>query len=705
MRVVMIILVFLIYEAFCVRYKLPVHQQNSPQNKTKCIFYIKKGCPISRKIYVNGKREIERRLRESNQTQFTYADETSNIDLPICDRANLTLYEPIYVINEHDRAKILATMLGAYDNSTETIISAYKLFLDGMCATKDRFRYVSFINMLKILVCELYTLSGTPLTQTFVLSTITRFTNSLKTFGLFNNNISQIQDSIFFNPAFEQRIATSQTGVNMISILPRSIPFFQSLKKTLHEENGFRYLKHYATNVKNVYSTIENIPKNSADEKFIHHFKREYDKRRDKITKTLTTVKQIIGGIPKVLSDDKVNLHTAKFMNEAYFTTSRLFGYVKNIKNTIYHGYIEYFRHNNHSSPEWIKNYAGSEIKPLFGKYRESADKHLHFLHSINTHLIRTRKERENLHNIERKYYEGRTLVYNKYGKKYKWKDDYYDENNSILKWRGFVVGGLDSNGNIITNVFNINSLTDDLWGVFYLSSYIFNPFVKLIGISNTIFNEETCTPYYPKLPDTRLGCTYPEFESVPLGSGILGVFPVGFDFLNPNCDAYLAFGGWSLGFVRMIGTLVFGRFVISNPALSNFIGINYIVLNVTGLEGLAALPSNLVPCLIVFSGWSIVFALVVVFIIASTVFLIIYFGKVEIRYIMDKEKRAQQWKLDLIDYEQSIALTAKTELRGEINRRLEDAKLTGKTYNFTPNIDPNVKLYIDNYLNQHFKK
>jgi hypothetical protein len=724
-----LVLILLLYEVNTVRNKHPTHRFHptvqTAQNRTKCIFYIKKGCKLSKKIYVDGKREIERRLKNNNGTLFTYSNVIEPEVLPICDRNNfdITLYEPVYTVNETDRARIIATMVGAYDNSTEVLITTYNTFLKQMCASNDRFQHTSFLNMLKILTCALYDAKDGFLSHPFVVNTITNYLNTLATPNLFNGNIKKIEDSIVFNPALMKQIAETTSVFEIGNVLPMTMPHVQSLKKTMDEEEGFVRLKSYVKNAHKLYSTVGNMSMNTKDEQFMIRFRREFNKKKDSIARSYSRLKSIFGGIPGILNDKVLKNKITQLTNEVYFTSSKASSYFESVKNAMYHGHREYIKHENHTENSWVQNSSikfdgwlhrklhgwfgglyGGIVKKM-GSYERTAEQQVHYLHAMNTHLINTRKDREHLHNTERKYYEGRTVVYNKHAAKYNWKDEYYDENTNILNWRGFVVGGKDPDGDPITNVFNIESISDDFWGAFWVVSYLYNPFFNVLGINNTIFNETTCTPTPPKLPDPRLGCVYPHFEAVPTGGAFFGLFPVGFDFANPNCEDYTYFGGWSLGIIRVAGTYFLGNFVLREPKLSKFIGFDYLVLNATGGQGLAALPSNMIPCLIIFTpGYIILFALVVFASILVLILGIILVGRVEIRYLTDKKKRKELRKLYSQDYEQHLATTTKRALSTELREKIQEGVLVGKSYDLVPDLDPTLKLQFDKYLSQYLK-
>jgi hypothetical protein len=311
----------------------------------------------------------------------------------------------------------------------------------------------------------------------------------------------------------------------------------------------------------------------------------------------------------------------------------------------------------------------GMTILDLTSTIVDHTNEYSRYLNSITRHIIETRDEREYIHNLERKYHQEKILSHNKH-KKYTWIDG---GNTEILRWRGFIVGGVDNRGHIITNQFDLNSLYDDYFGVFFILSYIYNPLLMLIGIQNTVFNEKKCCPIPPKLPDPRYGCTYPRFVVIITRNGIFNILPDGFDLNNPKCDAYSTFGGWSLGISRVAGTLIFGRVQYYRPRFTRLLGIDFFIANETGRPGLAALPPNMLPCLAVFVIWANLFFAVFIGSILIIVFAFIFYFRFIMKYRNALEKREEEEKLDLIDREHFKAEEIKEEIKNEINRKTEE--------------------------------
>ena len=703
-RVPILILLILLSDIICVRFKHPIPQpimmaerENPRIEKIKCIFYIKKGCKISKKIYVNGKREIERRI-SANTTEPLYVDikwsDTSY--LPECNRTNLNLdmYDPVYVVNEIDRSKIIGRMVGKYDNSTEALIDRYNVFLAVMCAAQDRFQETSFINMLKIIVCTVYDLKGA-INQTTLLNIIQQYAGS-GSGNLFNKNIVNLNDSMIFNPAYEEQINARLKMQEDTTILQYSAPMFYSLKKRYNKEDGFKSAKSYFKNAHNVYKTFNALKNNSTDERFVFFFKRELKKKKKSIGESIRIAKNVFYNIPKILESQNIKTKVTNFLEEAYYSAPKIYGYIKAIKTDLYYGHTQYYKQKNHTFDQKIED----DELGLWDRHTRSVNQYTHYLNAMNAHLLRTRKNREELHRKNRDYHEKHLGVYKK--KNDTWKDNFDIHPQTMKLWQGFGnMGKKDIFGRIRTNKFNINSIFDYIAAYVVWVNYVYNPIFAIFGLYGKITPIDVCLPFPPKFPDERNGCLYPVFEGAP-GGFIASLFPVGFDMNNPQCEPYFTFWGWSLGFIRIPGTLILGQSVKTYPSQMKWLGLDYLALNSTGQPGLAALPPNLLPCLFFFGLWAFVFFLVAFVGIVVSVLLFVFCGRVEMRYLELKTKRDELFKLDQAEYELQIARDKKAQLIAEIKEKMEEGILVGKHYDFMPIIDPNVKLYIDLYFNKH---
>lgn len=107
------------------------------------------------------------------------------------------------------------------------------------------------------------------------------------------------------------------------------------------------------------------------------------------------------------------------------------------------------------------------------------------------------------------------------------------------------------------------------------------------------LFNQSNCNPGFPFLPDPADGCSFPTYI-VGLPSS---VYPAGLDPDNPQCEQYANFAVWARGVSYAIGTPLFGELVQQHPGWDPF-PFGWLVLNVTGGQGLSALPPNLLICL-----------------------------------------------------------------------------------------------------------
>lgn len=165
----------------------------------------------------------------------------------------------------------------------------------------------------------------------------------------------------------------------------------------------------------------------------------------------------------------------------------------------------------------------------------------------------------------------------------------YLDEHihYNISKWGGFADAKFD-----ICKIENIVN------GTRFLIAWIF---------WKDEFNKTGCNMGIPRLPDTRKGCIYPEFycsSKVTLKSLL---FPVGFDFDNPHCEQYNTLMLWGRGLMYFVFTPLLGYQAYIHP--TSF--YTKLVYNATGKEGLAALPPNLIPCMVINGYIGLIFLLV----------------------------------------------------------------------------------------------
>lgn len=653
------------------------HKHNV-HNKTKCVFYIVKGCKISLMKYLDLKKQIKWR-KLHNQTLYDRDYDHNIMNLPECNGKNFNpnLHEPFYVLKDNKRAKVISEMVGLFNSSnTIDIINGYKKMFKEMCLSDLQNKKITFVNFLKISFCNFYNSFGknnSTNKMNFIEEAITKYRKKYD----IKTNIKNINDSLIFNTNWIPKRNKSHSFSNLI--FPKSSKVWNDLKDGFYKHpktSGF------LNGIHSIYSGKFKIEGLSVGQHFIQNFKKNSGFSFSKINAHRKNLYNVMSMLPHGIYNSKeVKTKAIDFINEIYFLKNEIGDHLNNMWKSLKIGHKKYHK--------------------IFGKTKEykemsSFHKFPHMIKSINSFYLKRQKHHQKIRYMKYYNYKERILSYDDKRWKYNWKNPIHDHHNlrintqmhSIQKWSGFTSQD---------NEFDLTSLADWFNGTLWLGSYIFNPFLKRFNKTNPIFNEDNCTPEPPLLPNPSDGCIFPKFIGPALNNTI---FPEGFDISNPKCEDYNTIFTRSYGVLQIPGTLIFGplqvRFPFVTPVYEIF-GIDLFINNATGKQGLAALPPNLIVCLSVnalwfgfFAAWLLVIALMLIF------FLLIGVFAIARRLYAARNERAKERVIYHEQINEANFRGLKKKLQSEIDDEKDKNPFT-KEISFKEAIPTNIMRYMEN--------
>ena len=644
-------------------------------NKIECKFYIIKGCPISDEkysqimYYINYELEHNRTMN-NNISIIPYFE-----SLPECNRTNLDLsiYDPKYIIpSNYYKSREISIKIGLISNDTIQLIEDYQNLLNNLCTSQKVLEKVSFMNLLKLAVCYAYRSVNQTTDEKYLSEFITVFRNNLPNLNINNGDsnsmatldssstpyVFNLNKSWIFNPIFKSAMSNARSTIKQSSSY--SAPYFSELKEIYKgDEHNYKHLNLYLSNAKKIFNTFHKIKSEGKEREVLKLLKKLVVDRKDGLYNFFKGTYTILKNLPTILKEDEVIEHTDNFLGESRVLKKLFPDITTNIKESIRKGYKQHLKVIKNEN---FKYYEGFRY---IREYSKKMQEYTIMMYKINENIIKSRHKHTLILNLERKYFKERISL--KKNKLNKWNVLLFNSiPNTNKLWEGLTT---------TANIFNLDSLHDIGVGILWLLSYFFNFILNLLKIKNNRFNGTTCCPQFPLLPNADLGCIYPTFVAVNSGMNPtffgLVIFPDGFNFTNPGCTIYMGFFRWSLAVLQIPGTLLFGRFILNNPKFSNYIGLEFLVNNATGLQGIAALPPNLIVCVVVYSYWIFLLVPSIVLGIFIIAFLAIFPGRVLKRWIEEVRKRNIERGTHTIDYEHFKA----EEDTAKINLKIDNLK------------------------------